>query len=74
MFHAFDQIVAMVFVKINNQFCYTSIQQFYAAEFSDICCYHHRIHSFDSWIDIHEFGDICSEACHTAMKQVYTIN
>ena len=74
MFHSFNKLIAAVFVEIDDQLFYAGIKQLYTAEFPYICCYHHGIHSFDPWADVHKFCDIRSKSCHAFVEQIDTVN
>ena len=66
-----DQIISSVFVKIDYNFCDTSIEQFNAAEVSNVCLDHHGIHTADPRSDPHHLRNLFTKICHTIMKEIY---
>ena len=63
----------MVFMVVLYRSGNTGIQQFNAAQISDIGFYHQRIHSLDTGIDPHHFSDFFTQILDTVMKQIHAV-
>ena len=55
-------------------FGYAGVKKLYRAQFPDIYCDHHGIHSFDTQIDIHKSGNPVTQPCNTVVKKVYPVD
>jgi hypothetical protein len=71
MSHMPDQVIFPRFMEIRYQLCDTGVDQFHAAELSDVGLNHEGIHAADPFVDPHH---PCGSFCQTCDAVMIKIN